>query len=370
MKRLIWGVVFLLCLGLTSGYAKEELSEIKGKLLMVELEPSKDPANPNFWPCLVIQGKQNMLVGTPNILEELSYLRGKAVTLKAKQLPSQKIGGKEYGCFEVNEIKKMGEKEYISSEKITEEFKAALQQRGVVDKTGGLTITGPLKSIWFDKNENGVIDSGDRLFMVSKTTGKSGGKYLLYASQAIVRGKDKEVYYDTFIFKDPFPKSLEPAVLGKLNYDAEKNSYSVEIDKICNKEGEAFGSSKEKTISITENKGLKPYIGKQVLLIGDKYETLLWFGDEKKEINRIDGQYLITVQGKISLVEQKVQAPWKLSLVLLKDNAGNLYELRQVGYTGFWKDFLNKEFKITGLLRPVIFYNQPTCVMEVTKIEG
>ena len=88
MKTLTGLLVFLICLGLGSGYAQGKDIGVKGTVIQIELGPSEDPSQPNLWPGLYAKGKEIMLVGKPDILEELAYLIGRKVALTAKQLPT------------------------------------------------------------------------------------------------------------------------------------------------------------------------------------------------------------------------------------------------------------------------------------------
>ncbi len=147
-------VVFLLSIFIIS-YAASEQFDIKGKIVNLEIEPSNDPQNPNLWPCLIADNKQNILAaGSPDILKELYDLSGKEVTLNVKKLPMQNFSGKEYGCYEVAEIEKLRGQEYLSPRKAIKEFKQALQERNIISESGTQTIEGAIRSIWYDKNEN------------------------------------------------------------------------------------------------------------------------------------------------------------------------------------------------------------------------
>lgn len=375
LKKIL--ILLLVCFSfIPDSFAEEEL-RIKGIVTLVELELSKDPLNPNLWPCLSIGSNQVMLIGQPDILEELSYLVGYDVLLKAKRLPKQKFGEKEYNCFDVTQIEKIDDRAYLSSRTISREFLQALEK--VRNSEGELESDmidkGIVRSIWFDKNENKIIDTGDRLFITSRSVGKQqGNKYIFYASRAVLRQyKDKTIYYSTFFVRDPFPASIEPAALGILKYDADKDAYTLEVNMLYNGKGDArrIPNEDEKNISLNKNELLKPFVNKKVMLIGDNYEAIFLFGDSLPIINWENGQYVVIVKGNISIKEiDAPQPPWKLSLAFLKDNEGNEYELRQAGYIGFWEQFKGKQVTITGALRPIEYYNnKPTCVIEVFSIE-
>lgn len=374
LKILLGGALLCFCLNLNA-YAGEELAEIKGALIGVELEPSKDPESPNFWPCLLLENKQFvMLVGDSDTLEELYYLIGKEAVLKAKPLPKQKFGGREYECFEAGGIEKIDGWHYLSAKTAVGEFQEALIQRkgALEEKEEKEKSPGRIKSVWFDKNRNGDIDTGDRLFVANLSTGKSEGKYLLYSSQGIVRQiKDGNAYYETFIFRDPLAKSFEPALLGTLNYNQKENICSVAVDKIYDGRQEALREPQEseKNIALGRNDRLKYYHGLKVLLSGENYENVLWFAPAPEDISRQDGQYIVNLKGKILISKIAAQKPWELTLVLLQDSRGKTYEIRQIGSAEFWKDYENKEIAVTGALRQVVNYDGIlTCVVEVFKI--
>lgn len=358
----------------TVSLAQQGMVRIEGKVIKLAIVVSQESTKPELWPALLLKDREIVLLGNSAILEELYYLSGGKAALEGRQLPKQTFGQNEYECFEVSEIKKIDDRDYISSQAVTEEFREALKARHYLDDTGKLTIKEAIKSIWFDKNENGIIDVGDRLFVAEKTTGKTtSGPNILYPLKAVIRQqKYGLIFYDTFVFKDPFPAVFEPAVLGRLNYDTQTNSYSVSVEKIY-KGGDSdfvIPESGKENIILEANDALKPFIGKRVLLSGDRYENIIWHGDITQEINRKGGQYLFTVKGKISIANIRSQKPWEVSLVLLKDSAGVLYELRRVGYVGTWRKLLNKEVTITGALRPHNFYKGKLIfALEVINIE-
>lgn len=356
--RNIFGLIILsIFFSTVTIYAANEYSQIKGKVIRVELEPSKDPRSPTLWPCLLIDDRQIMLVGSPEILEELYNLENREVVLTAKKLPSQKYADKEYDCFEIGEIEKLYDQDYLSPRKAIKEFKDAVQKRGVVDDSGAYKDGGAIKSIWYDKNGNSIIDKDDKFFITSITTGESNGKHLIYPSQVVVRRyKNKKLYHHTFTLKDPLPNIYSSAIFGRLVYDAEKDVYSIMAEKIY-KEGDGGFSAPvetEKTLVLGSNTLLKLFVGKMILVAGDKYDNLLWYGDNKVEIARRDGQFIATVTGIISTTSI-TQKPWVLSTVLLKDKRGQVYELRREGYISLWKDFIGKEVTIIGALRSMVF---------------
>lgn len=361
LQRILVGILtVVLFIGVITGYAADQYLEIKGKIIKIELEPSDDPQNPNLWPCLLIAGREAMLVGAPDILVELDALEGKEVVLAAKKLPDQKYGDKEYQSFEVSEIEELYDQDYLSIRKVIKEFRDAMVRKGIIDESGKYKEEGALKSIWYDKNENGKIDKNDKLFLTGISTGSVEGKNLLYPLRVISRRyRHNKVYYQTFIMPDPAPQTFDPAIMGQVQYDSKTESYSINVCKIYRKPDNTLvaPSEEDKSIVLGKRKDLKFLVGKTVLLSGDNYEIILWVGNKEVELDRADGQYVIKLKGKVFIVNDDQYSPWELSLVFMKDSEGQKYELRKIGYVNFWVNFLRKkEIVLTGALRPAFYY--------------
>ncbi len=91
---------------------------------------------------------------------------------------------------------------------------------------------------------------------------------------------------------------------------------------------------------------------------------------EELNIIRENGQYIVTAEGKLSIVKIASHPQFKVYWAILESKDGELFKLNKPGDFSFWNKFDGKKIVVIGALRRRESYQKKLIrVIEVTIVE-